>query len=80
MEHIITIRTSQGTYYISATETNRLMQFGERIAVYCGDHTEHIYSSYLTGNTLGVRYRDRPTGLFCLGKQSLFTVRTVWNT
>jgi hypothetical protein len=34
--------TSQKTRHVSATETNRLMLFGETIAVYCENHTEHI--------------------------------------
>jgi translation initiation factor IF-1 len=38
------IRTSRGTHYVSATETNRLMLFGETVAVYCENHTEHIYT------------------------------------
>jgi hypothetical protein len=60
-EHIDTVRTSQKTHYVSATETNRLMLFGERVAVYCKSHTEHIDTvSYLTGNTLRLRYRDQP--------------------
>jgi hypothetical protein len=29
------VRTSQETYYVSATEANRLMLFGETVAVYC---------------------------------------------
>jgi translation initiation factor IF-1 len=40
-EHTDTVRTSQETYYVSATETNRLMLFGETIAVYCENHTEY---------------------------------------
>jgi hypothetical protein len=36
------IRTSQETHYVSATETTRLMLFGETVAVYCENHTEHI--------------------------------------
>jgi hypothetical protein len=36
------VRTSQETHYVSATETNRLMLFGETIAVYCENHTEHV--------------------------------------
>jgi hypothetical protein len=40
-EHIGTDRTSQETHYVSATETNRLMLFGETVAVYCENHTEH---------------------------------------
>jgi hypothetical protein len=33
-EHIDPIRTSQETYYISATKPNRLMLFRETVAVY----------------------------------------------
>jgi hypothetical protein len=40
-EHTYTVRTSHETYYVSATETNRLMLFGETVAVYCENHTEH---------------------------------------
>jgi hypothetical protein len=53
------------------------MMFRETVAVYCENHTEHIntlcwhFSSYLTGNSLRIR---------CLGKQSLFIVRTIVNT
>jgi hypothetical protein len=42
------------------------MLFGETVAVYCEDHTEHIntlcghFSSYLTGNTLRLRSRAQP--------------------
>jgi hypothetical protein len=35
--------TSQETHYVSATETNRLMLFGETVAVYCENHMEHIH-------------------------------------
>jgi translation initiation factor IF-1 len=35
------VRTSQETHYVSATEPNRLMLFGETVAVYCENHTEH---------------------------------------
>jgi hypothetical protein len=35
------IRTSQETHYVSATEPNRLMLFGETVAVYCETHMEH---------------------------------------
>jgi thioredoxin-related protein len=40
-EHTDTVRTSQETHYVSATETNRLMLFWETVAVYCENHTEH---------------------------------------
>jgi hypothetical protein len=36
------VRTSQEAHYVSATEPNRLMVFGETVAVYCENHTEHI--------------------------------------
>jgi hypothetical protein len=35
------VRTSQKTHYVSATEINRLMLFRETVAVYCENHTEH---------------------------------------
>jgi thioredoxin-related protein len=40
-EHTDTVRTSQETHYVSATEPNRLMLFREIFAVYCENHTEH---------------------------------------
>jgi hypothetical protein len=36
-----TVRTSQKSHYVSATEPNRLMLFRETVAVYCENHTEH---------------------------------------
>jgi hypothetical protein len=36
------VRTSQETHYVSATETNRLMLFRETVAVYCENHMEHM--------------------------------------
>jgi hypothetical protein len=35
------VRTSQETYYVSTTKPNRLMLFGETVAVCCENHTEH---------------------------------------
>jgi hypothetical protein len=35
------VRTSQETHYVSTTKLNRLMLFGETVAVYCDNHTEH---------------------------------------
>jgi hypothetical protein len=66
------VRTSQETYYISATKTNRLMLFKKIIAVYCENHTEHRntlsnniqgFSSYLRGNILHIRYKDQPVNI-----------------
>jgi hypothetical protein len=57
------VRTSQETYYLSGTEPNRLMLFGETVAVYCENHTEHIntlcghFSPYLTRSMLRLHYR-----------------------
>jgi hypothetical protein len=39
--YINSIRTSQEAAYVSATKLNRLMLFGETVAVYCENHTEH---------------------------------------
>jgi hypothetical protein len=33
--------TSQETHYVSTTKPNRLMLFGETVAVYCENHTDH---------------------------------------
>jgi hypothetical protein len=33
-EHTDTVRTSQETHYVSVTEPNRLMQFGETVETY----------------------------------------------
>jgi hypothetical protein len=57
------LRTSQETHNISTTEPNRLMLFGETVAVYCENRTEHINtlcSSYVTGNTSRLHYRVQP--------------------
>jgi hypothetical protein len=35
------VRTSQETQYISPTKSNRLMLFGETVAGYCKNDTEH---------------------------------------
>jgi hypothetical protein len=35
------VRTSQETHYVFATETSRLMLFRETVAVYCENHMEH---------------------------------------
>jgi hypothetical protein len=36
-----TVRTSQETHYVSATNTDRLMLFGETNAVYCENDAKH---------------------------------------
>jgi hypothetical protein len=38
------IRTSQETHCLSATEPIRLMLFGETVSVYCENHTEHTFT------------------------------------
>jgi hypothetical protein len=35
------VRTSQKTHYVSATKPSRLMLFGETVAVYWENRTEH---------------------------------------
>jgi hypothetical protein len=39
--YINSVRTSQETHYVSATEPSRLMLFRDTVAVYCENHTEH---------------------------------------
>jgi hypothetical protein len=41
-EHTKSVRTSQETYYVSATK--KLMLFREAVAVYCENNTEHTNS------------------------------------
>jgi hypothetical protein len=40
------VRTSQETHYVSNTTPNRLMLFGETVAVYCENHMEHTDTLY----------------------------------
>jgi translation initiation factor IF-1 len=47
----IPLCTSQEIHYIPATETNRLMLFGETAAVYCENSTEH--TNTLCGQNAG---------------------------
>jgi hypothetical protein len=57
----ISVRTSQETHNISATDTNRLMLFGETVPVYCENHKEH--TSTLCGQnaeTLYIRIQSVP--------------------
>jgi hypothetical protein len=42
--YINPVRTSQEAHYVFATKPNRLMLFGERVAVYCENHTEHTHT------------------------------------
>jgi hypothetical protein len=44
--YINSVRTSQETQYISATDPNRLTPFRETVAVYCENHTEHTDTLY----------------------------------
>lgn len=39
--HMNSIRTSQGTHYISAAKISRLMKFMEIITLYCENHSKH---------------------------------------
>jgi hypothetical protein len=50
------VRTSQETYYVSATKPKWLMLFRETVALCCENHAEHTHNiyelnPYLTGNT-----------------------------
>jgi hypothetical protein len=54
------IRTSQETHYLSFTNHNRRMLFGETAAVCCESHMEHTDTDRTSGNTLHLRYRAQP--------------------
>jgi hypothetical protein len=73
------VRTSQETHYVSTTEPNRLMLCGEAVTVCCEDRTEHTDAVRTSQETHHVSLQS-PTGYCCVGKQSLFAVRTVRNT
>jgi hypothetical protein len=76
------VRTTKEIHHISTTETSRLMLFGGTVAVYYENHTEHkdtLFILYLTGNTSRLCCRAQPVNAV-LGKQSLFTVRTIRDT
>jgi hypothetical protein len=59
------VRTLQETQYVSATKANRLMLFGETVAVYCENHTEHT-----TALCMGRKQS------FCVLKETVPTVTT----
>jgi hypothetical protein len=42
--YVNSVRTSQETHYVSTTKPNRLMLFGETVAGYCENHTEHTHT------------------------------------
>jgi hypothetical protein len=63
--HINSVRTSKDTHYVSTTEPNRLMLYGETVAVYCETRTEHIDAPY--GQNVGFSVLMRvvhTTGLY----------------
>jgi hypothetical protein len=59
------------------------MLFEETVAVYCENHTENTdtykLSSYLTGNTLRLRYKAQPVN-YVWGNSRCLLLRIVWNT
>jgi hypothetical protein len=55
------------------------MLFGETVAVYCENHTEHTDTVRTSQETHYVSATE-PNRLMLLGKQSLFTVKTIRNT
>jgi hypothetical protein len=48
------VRTSQEAHYDSVTKPNRLMLFGETVAVYRENHNEHI-STLCGQNAVSIR-------------------------
>jgi hypothetical protein len=78
------VRTSQKTHFVSATEPNRLMLFGETVAAYFEDHTEHKYTAWTVRNSQeNITFPLRKilavnTDSFVI--RSLFTMRITRNT
>jgi hypothetical protein len=72
--YVATVTTSQGTYYVSATEPNRLMLFGETVAVYCENHTEHTDTVRTSQETHQVSATE-PRRLTLFGK----TIAVYWS-
>jgi hypothetical protein len=78
--------TSRETYYVTATKPNQKTLFGETVPFCCENHVGH--TDTLCGlNVEFVPQRNHitfpleiPTGKCCLGKESLFIVRTIRNT
>jgi phenylalanyl-tRNA synthetase alpha subunit len=54
LNNIHSVRTSQETYYVSSTETNRLMLFRETNTVYGENHMNH--SNTLHGQNTAFNY------------------------
>jgi hypothetical protein len=58
--YVNSVRTSQETHYVTTTKPSRLMLFGETVAVYCENHTEHtdtlstflLYTSLSSSNPI----------------------------
>jgi hypothetical protein len=79
MTYINSVRTSQETHYFSATEPNRLMLFGETVAIYCDNHTEHTDIVCTSQETHYVSATE-PNRLMLFEGKWLFIVRTIRNT
>jgi hypothetical protein len=58
-EHTDIVYTSQETHYISATDPNRLLCWGQQSLFVWKLYGTQKYSSYFTGNTLFLRHRDQ---------------------
>jgi hypothetical protein len=64
MEHTYTVLTSRETQYVSVTEPNRLMLFGETVAVYCEKNTEYTDAVRNSQKTHYLCYRPNRLMLF----------------
>jgi hypothetical protein len=73
------LRTSNPTHYVSATKPNRLMLFGETVAVYCENHTEH--TDTLCGQNAGGTYSNHwvSKGLLTVAVVQHISGRCAWN-
>jgi hypothetical protein len=49
------VGTSQETNYVSNTESNQLILFGETVAVYCDSHKEHRHAVWKDAEFMTVK-------------------------
>jgi hypothetical protein len=64
------VGTSQETNYVSATDTNRLMLYGETVVVHCENHTEHTDTPWAVHTSQETHYTSaiEPNRLMLFGK------------
>jgi hypothetical protein len=73
------VRTRQETHYVSATEPNRLILFGETVAVYCENYMEHTDTVRTSQETHYVS-ATKTNRLMLFRETAAVYLRTIQNT